>query len=137
MKKSLIFLTIFITWFLTPSIFAGTGMQDLGQPGTKTVIGTDLTFTYSFNVHPALGMVVLKVKVTDRDGNPVEGLTIKGISDMPEMHDSNSGKVKFLQNKKKDFLLPINVTMPGKWQVTITVEKGKKPLLNGVINFNV
>jgi hypothetical protein len=136
MKKILSFL-LFISLLAVPRAFSSALIPDLGEPGTKTGIGQGLTLTYSFNTHPALGMVVLKVKVTDKDGKPVEGLVIKGVSDMPEMHDSNSGKVVFLQNKKKDYLLPVNVTMPGLWQVTVTVEKGKKTFFTGVVNFHV
>jgi hypothetical protein len=136
MKKILGFLLLF-TLLAGSSVLAGAGVPDLGQPGTKTTIGPNLTLTYSFNTHPALGMVILKVQVTDKNGNPVEGVTLTGVSDMPEMHDSNSGKVKFLQNKKKDFLLPINITMPGLWQVTVTIEKDKKYLFTGMINFHV
>jgi hypothetical protein len=135
-KKILGFLFLFLL-AAGPRGLAGVTISDLGQPGTRTPIGQDMALTYNFNVHPALGMVILKVRVTDKDGNPVEGVNLTGVSDMPEMRDSNSGKVKFLQNKKKDYLLPINVTMPGLWQVTVTVEKNKKPLFIGRVNFNV
>lgn len=137
MKKILSVFLMILSTLLVSTARAGSPPQNLGQPGTKTAIGPGLTLTYSFNTHPALGMLILKVRVTGKDGNPAEGITLTGVSDMPEMGDSNSGKVKFQQNKKKDFLLPINVTMPGKWQVTVSVEKGRKRLFSGVINFNV
>jgi hypothetical protein len=137
MKKILTVFLMILSTLLVSSALADTKAQDMGQPGTKTLIGPGWTLTYGFNAHPALGMLILKVRVTDKDGNPVEGITLTGVSDMPEMGDSNSGKVKFQQNKKKDFLLPVNVTMPGKWQVAVTVGKGRKRLFNGVINFNV
>jgi hypothetical protein len=140
MKNLKIFLIALLpVFYLFPAfnLHAGSGIQDLGKPGTKTAIGKGLTLTYSFNVHPAMGMVILKVRVTDKDGNPEDGISLTGISDMPEMQDSNSGKVKFVQNKKKDFLFPINVTMPGKWQVTVVAEKKKKAFFTGIINFNV
>ncbi len=137
LKKLLMVLLPVFLLVLASNVPAGAGALDLGKPGTKTAIGMGLTLTYSFNAHPAMGMVILKVKVTDPDGNPVDGISLTGISEMPEMHDSDSGKVKFVQNKKKDFLLPVNVTMPGKWQVTVGVEKKKKAFFTGVINFDV
>lgn len=137
MKKILSVILMILSTIMVTDVPADAKIQDLGQPGTKTVIGKDMTLTYSFNVRPAMGMVILKIKVTGKDGKPVDGLVLTGISDMPEMRDSNSGKVTFLKNKKKDFLLPVDITMPGKWQVTVLVEKQKKLLLTGMINFNV
>jgi len=137
MKNIPIILLAVISLLWSSKVMAKDGVQDLGKPGTKTVINNDMTFVYEFNSHPAMGTLILKVKVTDKDGHPVEGLTLIGISDMPEMGDSNSGKVKFVQNKKKDFLLPINVTMPGKWLVTVIIKKQKKVLLTGRIGFHV
>ena len=137
MKKPKLILFTALSLLLGSGLLADTKVLDLGKPGTKTPIGQDLILTYSFNVRPAMGMVILKVKVTDKDGNPAEGLTLTGVSDMPEMRDSNSGKVKFQQNKKKDFLLPINVTMPGKWNVTVIIQKKKKVLLTGGVDFHV
>lgn len=137
MKKSIFPILAALIWLAGASLQAGTTVQDMGKPGTKTVIDKGVQLTYSFNAHLAMGTVILKIKVTDSKGNPVEGYSLTGVYDMPEMNDSNSGKVAFVQNKKKDFLLPINVTMPGKWEVTVTVKKGRKTLITGLIDFNV
>jgi hypothetical protein len=130
-----IFLTVLLFWSVS-GVFASE-VKELGKPGTKTAISPDWTLTYSFNTNPAMGNLIVKVKILDKDGNPVDGLTVIGISDMAEMHDSNSGKVEFVQNKKKDFLLPINVSMPGAWNVMILVKKQKKVLFTGRIDFHV
>ena len=137
MKKSIFAISAALIWFAGTSLQAVPAVQDLGKPGTKTVIDKSVILSYSFNAHPAMGTVILKIKVTDSKGKPVDGYLLTGVSDMPEMKDSNSGKVAFFQNKKKDYLLPINVTMPGKWEVTVTVKKGRKTVLTGLIDFDV
>jgi len=40
-------------------------------------------------------------------------------------------------NKKGDYLLPVNVVMPGEWEVVLNFHKDKKPIYTGRARFNV
>ncbi len=40
-------------------------------------------------------------------------------------------------NKKGDYLLPVNVVMPGEWEVVLNFLKDKKPIYTGSVRFNV
>jgi hypothetical protein len=57
---------------------------------------------------------------------------------MPEMKGAHdSGEVPFKLNKKGDYLLPVNVVMPGEWEVKLVFLKGKEPVYRGRITFKV
>jgi len=57
---------------------------------------------------------------------------------MPSMgrtHDS--GEVLFKLNKKGDYLLPVNIVMPGEWEVKLSFSKDKRVIYRGSFKFNV
>ncbi len=57
---------------------------------------------------------------------------------MPSMagaHDS--GEVAFKLNKKGDYLLPVNVVMPGGWEVRLTFSRNGVVIFRGRILFDV
>jgi hypothetical protein len=85
-----------------------------------------------------MGMIVLKIQVFDKDGKQVTPLTIQGRSGMPSMpghHDS--GQVDFKLSRKNDYLLPVDVVMPGDWEVQLTFMKDGKAVFFGRVNFDV
>jgi hypothetical protein len=45
--------------------------------------------------------------------------------------------VEFKLNRKNDYLMPINIVMPGEWEVRLTFLKDGDPVFFGRINFNV
>ncbi len=108
------------------------------SPGSSTDIGHGITLTCDFDKKPAIGTVIVRVRAEDARGDAVDGLEITGNSGMPEMagaHDS--GDVPFKKNRKGVFLLPVNVVMPGLWEVGITVSRDGKQLYRGRLRFNV
>ena len=57
---------------------------------------------------------------------------------MPSMRGAHdSGEVPFKLNKKGDYLLPVNVVMPGEWEVKLVFMKDKEPVFRGRITFKV
>jgi hypothetical protein len=110
----------------------------LTEPGHKTAISADLFIVYEFSERPQLGTVILKIQVFDKDGNKVTPLTIQGRSGMPSMpghHDS--GQVDFKLSRKNDYLLPVDVVMPGDWEVQLTFMKDGKAIFFGRVDFDV
>jgi hypothetical protein len=112
--------------------------KPLPKAGQKTSISTDLLIVYEFNERPKLGTVILKIQVFDKKGNKVTPLLIQGRSGMPSMpghHDS--GQVDFKLSRKKDYLLPVDIVMPGDWEVQLTFIKDGKAIFHGRVNFDV
>jgi hypothetical protein len=110
----------------------------LGGRGSSTPIGGGLSFTYDFDRSPAMGTVIVKVRVFDRAGKRVTGLRITGDSGMPSMrghHDS--GEVPFRLSKKGDYLMPVNIVMPGTWEIKLRFRKGNDVIFKGRIEFDV
>jgi hypothetical protein len=96
------------------------------------------SFTYEFTQQPKLGTTVLRVRLSDAQGRRITTLRVTGRYGMPEMagaHDS--GEKAFMLNKKGDYLLPVDVVMPGEWEVHIVFHRGDKPLFHGVFRFEV
>lgn len=111
---------------------------ELPPSGKKCQIDDHFYFTYNFTEKPRIGTAILRVRVYDRDGNRTTGFTVLGRSDMPTMagaHDS--GDQEFKLNRKGDYLLPVNIVMPGGWEVRLTFKRGEDVILRGVFYFNV
>jgi hypothetical protein len=111
---------------------------DLPAAGKKCWIGDSLYFTYKFDKKPKLGTAFLKVQLFDKAGARITSLDVVGASDMPSMRGAHdSGDVPFKLNKKGDYLMPVNVVMPGEWEVLLTFVKDTEPLYRGRITFKV
>jgi len=112
--------------------------NDLPGAGKKCWIRGTLYFTYKFDKTPKLGTAILKIQLFDKTGARVTTLNISGASDMPSMRGAHdSGEVPFKLNKKGDYLLPVNVVMPGEWEVKLVFLKGKEPVYRGRVAFKV
>jgi hypothetical protein len=48
-----------------------------------------------------------------------------------------TGDKSFSLSNKGDYLLPINIVMPGDWEIRLTVSKEGKVIFRGRYNFNV
>ena len=108
------------------------------KSGKKCWIGEVNYFTWEFDKTPKMGMSVLIVKLYDKDGRRVSDLTIAGRSDMPSMRGAHdSGEVAFKTNKAGDYLLPVNVVMPGDWEVLLTFSRNGIVIFRGRIAFDV
>lgn len=124
---------------VTPSGAQGEPVfQDLPKSGKKCWIGEVNYFTWEFDKTPKMGMSVLIVKLYDKDGRRVSDLAIAGRSDMPSMRGAHdSGEVAFKTNKAGDYLLPVNVVMPGDWEVQLTFSRNGIVIFRGRIAFDV
>lgn len=110
----------------------------LTRAGHKTAISADMFIVYEFSERPKMGTIILKIQVFDKDGNKITPVTIQGRSGMPSMpghHDS--GQVEFKLNRKNDYLLPVDVVMPGDWEVRLTFKQNDKVIFLGRVNFDV
>jgi hypothetical protein len=112
--------------------------EPLPGEGKTIAISSDYSFVYNFAKKPQLGIVILKVEVADKDGKKDSSLKITGASGMPSMpghHDS--GEVDFKLNDKGDYLLPVDVVMPGGWEIKLVFSKEDKVLYRGSIKFDI
>ena len=106
--------------------------------GKKCWIGEDFYFTYKFDKKPKMGTAILKVQLFNKSGTRTTSLAIIGISDMPAMKGAHdSGEVPFKLNKKGDYLLPVNVAMPGEWEVKLIFMNDKEVVFRGRFAFKV
>ncbi|MCR4397146.1 MAG: FixH family protein [Candidatus Saccharicenans sp.] len=106
--------------------------------GKKNPLSDVGYFIWEFNQTPKMGTVILKVEVYNQKEEKVSHLQIDGRSDMPSMrghHDS--GEVAFKVNNQGSYLLPVNIVMPGDWEVILTFRWGEKILYRGRILFKV
>ena len=111
---------------------------DLPAAGKKCWIGEAYYFKWKFDKKPKLGTAILKVQLFDKTGTRITKLDVVGMSDMPAMKGAHdSGEVPFKLNKKGDYLLPVNVVMPGEWEVKLVFMKDKAPVFRGRITFKV
>jgi len=108
------------------------------KTGQKHWIGEQYYFIYDFDKKPQMGTIIMKVQVFSKDDKQDTSLEITGGADMPSMRGAHStGDKPFQLNKKGDYLLPVNVVMPGDWEVVLTFFKDKKPIFTGSARFNV
>jgi nitrogen fixation protein FixH len=57
---------------------------------------------------------------------------------MPAMSGAHDSGLQALSlNKAGNYLLPINIVMPGKWEVKLTFSKGNKTVYRGRAKFDV
>lgn len=95
-------------------------------------------FTWEFDRKPAMGTAVFKIRVFDKTGAQVSTLKALGEVDMPSMRGHHSsGPVEFKLNKKKDYLLPVNIVMRGEWEVAVTISQGDRVVYRGYTRFRV
>ena len=108
------------------------------KAGQKYWIGDQYYFVYNFDKKPQMGTIIMKIQVFTKDGKQDTSLEITADADMPSMKGAHSsGNQHFKMNKKGDYLLPVNVVMPGDWEVVLNFLKDKKPIYTGSVRFNV
>ena len=107
-------------------------------PGKKVSIGNDYYLVYGFDKKPKLGTVIMKVEVFAKDGKKDTSFELKADSDMPSMKGAHgSGDRPFKLSKKGDYLLPIDIVMPGVWEIRLTLLKEGKVIFGGSYQFDV
>jgi len=111
---------------------------DLSAPDKKNRIDDLLYFVYKFTTPPRMGTVVLKVQVFDKSGKKNTSFLIQaeyGMPAMPGAHDS--GRQEMSLNKAGNYLLPLNLVMPGEWELKLTFFKGSRAIFRGRTRFDV
>jgi hypothetical protein len=107
-------------------------------PGKKCPINDEYYFKYEFNEKPKMGMSILKIQVFDKKNNQVVPFKATGRSDMPSMRGAHdSGDVEFKMNRRNDYLLPVNVVMPGDWEIRLIFRLNDQAVFHGSIRFDV
>jgi hypothetical protein len=107
-------------------------------PGKKVMFGNDRYLIYSFDKKPnKLGTVILKVQAYDSRGEKDTSLTIIVDSGMPSMSGMHDVQDTCRLSKKGDYLVPVAITMPGDWEITLTVMKAGEVLFRGSHQFDV
>ena len=108
------------------------------EPGKRVPIGNDRYFIYSFDKKPKLGTLIMKVQIYTAGGKKDTSLEVRADSDMPSMKGAHeTGDRTFTLSKKGDYLLPVNIVMPGDWEIRLTIIKEGKVIFRGRCNFDV
>ena len=110
----------------------------LSGPGEKVWIDKEYYFIYGFDKKPKMGTAILKVSVYNKDGEKDTSLQIAADSGMPSMRGAHdTGDLPMQLSRHKDYLLPINIVMPGEWEIRLTIRKAGKVILRGSHRFDV
>jgi hypothetical protein len=110
----------------------------LPKPGAKIPLGSDHYFVYGFSAPPKLGSAIMKVEVFALDGRRDTTFRISGDLDMPSMRGAHStGSRNFSVSAKGFYLLPVQIVMPGDWEMKFAFEKGDKTVLRGAYLFDL
>ncbi len=107
-------------------------------PGKKVLMGNDYYFIYGFDKKPKLGTLIMKVDIYTKEGKKDTSLEVKADSGMPSMKGAHeTGDRTFKLSNKGSYLLPIDIVMPGDWEVRLTILKGGKVIFRGSYQFDV
>jgi hypothetical protein len=108
------------------------------KAGQKNWISDQYYFVYDFDKKPQMGTIIMKIQVFSKEGKQDSSFEITGSADMPSMRGAHStGHQPFRLNHKGNYLLPVNVVMPGEWELVLNFVKGKIPIYSGSVKFNV
>jgi hypothetical protein len=107
-------------------------------PGEKVPIGNGGHLIYGFDKKPKLGPVILKVEIYTSDGKRDTSLEVLVDSGMPSMRGAHeTGDQPCKLSKKGDYLLPVNIVMPGDWEIRLTLKKDGQVIFRGSHGFDV
>jgi hypothetical protein len=138
MRRYFIISMVMVLSFFTSFVTADEPSSALPAAGKKCDINDGYYFIYRFDKRPQLGTIIIKIELYNKEGKRDSSLKITGQSGMPSMGSAhNSGTVSFQLNKKGDYLLPVNVVMPGEWEVKLDFIKEDKTIFSGKILFKV
>ncbi len=106
-------------------------------PGENVPLGNGKYLIYGFVKTPKMGPAIMKIQVFDKNGERDRSVTITADSGMPDMPSMGTDHATCMLNKKGDYLVPINITMPGDWEVRLTVSQDGTVVYRGSYRFNV
>jgi hypothetical protein len=129
---------------LCKDVLAASGTQQsqayspMPEPGAKVQIGSDYYVVYGFDKKPKLGTVIMKVDIFKGEGERDTSFQVKGDSGMPSMRGAHeTGDRAFQLSRKGSYLLPINIVMPGDWEIRLTILRDGKVFFRGRYNFDI
>jgi hypothetical protein len=107
-------------------------------PGKKVSIGNEYYLIYGFDKKPKLGTLIMKVEIFTREGKKDTSIEVKADAGMPSMRGAHeTGDRPSKLSKKGDYLLPIDIVMPGDWEIRLTLLKEGKVIFRGSYQFDV
>jgi len=110
----------------------------LPKPGRKVPLGKEHYFTYGFTQQPKLGTAVMRVEIFTQDGKRDTTFAIQGDADMPSMRGAHSsGPKPFALSNKGIYLLPVQLVMPGDWEIRFSFLKNGQAVLRGAYLFDL
>lgn len=112
-------------------------LDSLSGPGRRNALPSGGYLVWTFDKKPQLGMVIVKVQVFSKDKAKAAGCELTGAYGMPSMRYHDSGVQKFRLSKKGDYLLPMDLVMPGAWELVIRLRQDGKEIYAGKIDFSV
>ena len=106
--------------------------------GKKVPIGNGAYLIYGFDEKLKMGMVIMKVEVYSPAGKRDTSLEVLADSGMPSMRGAHeTGDQPFKLSRKGEYLLPVNIMMPGEWEIRLSIKKGGKVIFRGSHKFDV
>jgi hypothetical protein len=141
MKRRLVILLLLGVLFLLSLPLHGESQPNypsLPALGKKVPIGGDYYLIYGFDKKPKLGTVIMKVEIFTKAGKKDTSFEVKADAGMPSMKGAHeTGDRPFTLSKKGDYLLPVNIVMPGNWEIRLTVLKKGEVIFRGSHQFDI
>lgn len=110
----------------------------MAKPGNKVPLPDGYYFLYGFDKKPKLGTIIIKVEIFTKDNKKDTSYEVKADAGMPSMKGAHeTGDRPLALSRKGDYLLPINIVMPGDWEMRLTFSKGGKVVFRGSYQFDV
>ena len=107
-------------------------------PGKKVKLGDGNYLIYKFDKQPKLGTVIMKVEIFNSNDKKDTSMEITGSAGMPSMRGAHdTGDRPFALSNKGAYLLPVNIVMPGEWEIKLTIKKTGKVIFRGSHRFDV
>jgi hypothetical protein len=107
-------------------------------PGKKVAVGSDHYLVYGFDKKPKLGTVIMKVEIFTKGGKKDTSFDVRADAGMPSMKGAHeTGDRLFKLSKKGDYLVPLDIVMPGDWEIRVTLLKEGKVVFRGSYQFDV
>lgn len=88
-------------------------------------------FSWKFSEKPKLGVAIVNLQAYGPGGEPDTSYGLVGEYGMPTMRYHDSGPKPFILSKKGHYLLPVEFTMPGEWEIVIRVSRDGKEIYEG------
>ena len=106
--------------------------------GKKVQLGDGNYFIYNFDKKPKLGTLIIKVEIFNSKDKKDTSMEIIGDAGMPSMKGAHDmGDRPFALSNKGVYLLPVNIVMPGDWEIKLTIKKNGKVIFRGSHRFDV